>query len=51
MHVAKFFTEPHIAVIRALELRFQPTFLDILPLYSCCWPASRSSCYSCADIS
>ena len=33
LHVAKFFTEPHIAVIRALELRFQPTFLDILPLY------------------
>ena len=33
LHVAKFFAEPHIAVIRALELRFQPTFLDILPLY------------------
>jgi hypothetical protein len=33
LHVAKFFTEPYIAVIRALELRFQPTFLDILPLY------------------
>jgi hypothetical protein len=33
LHVAKFFSEPHIAVIRALELRFQPTFLDILPLY------------------
>src|SRR5712671_2470499 len=33
LHVAKFFSEPHIAGIRALELRFQPTFLDILPLY------------------
>ena len=33
LHVAKFFAEPHIAVIRALELRFQPSFLDILPLY------------------
>jgi hypothetical protein len=33
LHVAKFFTEPYIAVIRALELRFQPAFLDILPLY------------------
>jgi hypothetical protein len=30
---AKFFTEPYIAVIRVLELRFQPAFLDILPLY------------------
>ena len=33
LHVVKFFTEPYIAVIRALELRFQPNFLDILPLY------------------
>lgn len=33
LHVAKFFTEPYIAVIRVLELRFQPNFLDILPLY------------------
>jgi hypothetical protein len=33
LRVAKFFTEPNIAVIRALELRFQPAFLDILPLY------------------
>jgi hypothetical protein len=33
LHVAKFFTEPYIAVIRMLELRFQPNFLDILPLY------------------
>jgi hypothetical protein len=33
LRVAKFFTEPYIAVIRALELRFQPAFLDILPLY------------------
>jgi hypothetical protein len=33
LRVAKFFAEPHMAVIRALELRFQPAFLDILPLY------------------
>jgi hypothetical protein len=33
LHVVKFFTEPYIAVIRVLELRFQPTFLDILPVY------------------
>lgn len=31
--VAKFFNEPYIAVIRLMELRFQPAFLDILPLY------------------
>jgi hypothetical protein len=30
---AKFFSEPYIAVMRVLELRFQPSFLDILPLY------------------
>ena len=33
LRVAKFFAEPHMAVIRALELKFQPAFLDILPLY------------------
>ncbi len=33
MRVADFLDEPHIAVIRALLLDFQPTFLDILPLY------------------
>jgi hypothetical protein len=33
LRVAKFFSEPNIAVIRVLELRFQPAFLDILPLY------------------
>lgn len=33
LRAAKFFAEPHLAVIRALELRFQPAFLDILPLY------------------
>jgi hypothetical protein len=33
LRVVKFFTEPYIAVIRVLELRFQPAFLDILPLY------------------
>jgi hypothetical protein len=33
LHVAKFFAEPYKAVIRVMELRFQPNFLDILPLY------------------
>ena len=33
LRVAKFFAELQIAVIRALELRFQPAFLDMLPLY------------------
>jgi len=33
MRVADFLDEPHIAVIKALLLQFQPTFLDILPLY------------------
>jgi hypothetical protein len=33
LRVAKFFAEPQLTVIRALELRFQPAFLDILPLY------------------
>jgi hypothetical protein len=31
--VADFLQEPHLAIIRALTLSFQPTFLDILPLY------------------
>ena len=31
--VADFLKEPHLAIIRALTLAFQPTFLDILPLY------------------
>ena len=31
--VGDFLDEPHIAVIRALLLDFQPPFLDILPLY------------------
>jgi hypothetical protein len=31
--VGDFLQTPHIAVIRALLLLFQPTFLDILPLY------------------
>lgn len=31
--VGDFLTEPHIALVRALTLEFQPTFLDILPLY------------------
>jgi hypothetical protein len=33
MRVGQFLTEPHVAVIKALLLQFQPTFLDILPLY------------------
>lgn len=33
MRVADFLDEPHIAVIQALLLRFQPVFLDILPMY------------------
>ena len=33
MRVADFLGEPHIAVVKALLLQFQPTFLDILPMY------------------
>jgi hypothetical protein len=33
MGVGDFLATPHIAVIQTLLLRFQPTFLDILPLY------------------
>lgn len=33
MRVAEFLNEPHVAVIKALLLEFQPSFLDILPLY------------------
>jgi hypothetical protein len=33
MGVGDFLKEPHVAIIQALLLRFQPTFLDILPLY------------------
>lgn len=33
MRVADFLQEPHIAVIKALTLQFQPAFLDILPMY------------------
>jgi hypothetical protein len=33
MGVGDFLEHPHIAVIQALVLQFQPTFLDILPLY------------------
>lgn len=33
MRVANFLQTPHLAVIRALLLNFQPAFLDILPLY------------------
>src|SRR5260221_1407450 len=33
MNMTNFLEEPHVAVIEALLLRFQPRFLDILPLY------------------
>ncbi len=33
LQVGGFLNEPHIAIIKALLLQFQPTFLDILPLY------------------
>src|SRR5882724_2896316 len=33
LRVGDFLAEPHIAIIKALVLQFQPTFLDILPLY------------------
>ena len=33
MRVGDFLSEPHIAIVKALLLQFQPTFLDILPLY------------------
>lgn len=33
MKIGDFLAEPHVAVVEALLLRFQPRFLDILPLY------------------
>ena len=33
MGVAHFLEEPHVALVEGLLLRFQPNFLDILPLY------------------
>jgi hypothetical protein len=33
MNMTHFLQEPHVAVMEALILRFQPRFLDILPLY------------------
>lgn len=33
MGVADFLDQPHIAIVKALLLEFQPTFLAILPLY------------------
>ena len=33
MGVADFLEQPHIAIVKALLLQFQPTFLAILPLY------------------
>lgn len=33
MRVGDFLDEPHVAIVKALLLQFQPTFLDILPVY------------------
>jgi hypothetical protein len=33
MGVGDFLEQPHLAVVQAMLLQFQPTFLDILPLY------------------
>ena len=33
MRVADFLDEPHVAIVQALLLQFQPAFLDILPMY------------------
>ncbi|HYZ39727.1 MAG TPA: OpgC domain-containing protein [Stellaceae bacterium] len=33
MRVGDFLQQPHIAIVKALLLQFQPTYLDILPLY------------------
>lgn len=33
INISAFLEEPHIAVLDALTLRFQPAFMDILPLY------------------
>ena len=33
MRMAEFLQEPHIAVLKAVVLQFQPQFMDILPLY------------------
>lgn len=33
MRVAAFLYEPHVAILRALSLQFQPEFMGILPLY------------------
>lgn len=33
MGVGDFLDQPHLAVVQAMLLQFQPTFLDILPLY------------------
>lgn len=33
MRVAGFLAEPHVAIVKALTLQFQPEFMNILPLY------------------
>ena len=33
MGIARFLEEPHVTLVEGLTLRFQPSFMDILPLY------------------
>ena len=33
MNIQSFLEEPHVAILEALKLTFQPIFMDILPLY------------------
>ena len=33
MNIASFLSEPHIAILEALLLKFKPVYMDILPLY------------------
>jgi hypothetical protein len=47
MRLDEFLETPHVAIVQALILRFQPTFLDILPLSIVCLPSSRSCCCCC----
>jgi len=47
MRVGEFLTESHIAVVKALLLQFQPTYLDILALYVVLLGFFRSSLLLC----
>src|SRR5439155_1114581 len=50
MRVADFLDEPHVAIVKALLLEFQPTFLDILPLFSSsCGRSTRTICLRSAS--